>query len=88
MEWAEALKSVQDESRIEVENKAGMKNQVGGFAESLHKLYVIVVVKGKIQVLYGWRVARAIETLENDRRVLLATAESQKEETSLHQGCG
>ena len=55
---------MQDESKIEVENKVGMKNRVGGFAESLHKLYIIVVVKGKIQVLYGWRVARAIAASE------------------------
>ena len=45
---------------IEVENEAGMKNRVGGIVESLRKLYFLVVVKGKIQIHYGWRVARAI----------------------------
>ena len=44
---------MEDGSKVEVENEAGMKNHVGGFAESLHKLYFLVVVKGKIQVLYG-----------------------------------
>ena len=53
VEWAEALKFVQNESKIKVENKAGMKNHVGSFAKSLRKLYLFVVVKGKIQVLYG-----------------------------------
>ena len=53
-----------------------MKNQVGGNAKSLCKLYFLVVVKGKIQALYGLRVARAIATsgqqsagLIGDRRI-------------------
>ena len=47
VEWVKALKVVQDESEVAMENEAGMKNRVGGFAESLRKLYLLVVANVK-----------------------------------------
>ena len=64
--WADALKVSVDAHAEAAGNANELKRRVGTYADSPGRLYFLVVVNGRIQVLYGWRPCRA---LENDGRV-------------------
>ena len=54
--WEEALTYTQEMSAKEVAIKAEMKKCMGCFAGLLKDLYFLVVLAGKVKVVYGWKI--------------------------------
>ena len=40
-----------------VANEAALKNHISSFAGSLKDLYFLVILAGKVQVMYEWKVS-------------------------------
>ena len=53
--WEKALKYIQEMSIEVVDNKAAIKNRIGGLNGSLNNLYFLVVQAWKVHVMYGWK---------------------------------
>ncbi len=74
--WEEALKVTVDAALDPTTSAADLKRRVGTFADSPGYTYFLVVLDKKVQVLYGWRTCRALDSegkiwagLMGDRRI-------------------
>ena len=69
--WEEALEVSESLSPFEDETSAGSGTRMGGYGDSLKKLYFLVTTGGRVTVLYGWRPCRPLLSSGNRMAGLL-----------------
>ena len=59
--WEAALAVTVEGSKAVLGSASEQKRRLGTWADSPSPLYFLLVLEGKVQVLYGWRVCRALD---------------------------